>query len=116
MRYKEVLSEKLEQLDYLYSVRNWLPARADILSEMIEICREAGVEVIGHDEWLKLHVKALTCSDPKAEAELRVALNVLKASLIKQCAENGLMRRVREVVVGGLQEEGEEGVESVEGL
>ena len=104
MKYKEVLSEKLEQLDYLYSVRNWLPARADILSEMIEICREAGLEIITHDEWLELHVKALTAHNPQAEAELRVALNVLKARLIKQCAENGLMRRVREVVVGGLED------------
>ncbi len=99
--YKEILSEKLEQLDWLYSARTHLAAKADILSEMIEICRVAGIEVVGTEEWEALHVKALTAYDPKSEAKLRVALNAIKARLIKECVEAGLLKKFKEIPIAG---------------
>ncbi len=103
--YKEVISQKLEQLDYLYSVYMQLPAKAEVLAEMIEICRTVGIEVIEQEKWVELHVKALTAYAPGSTAETLAALNKLKTELIKKCIEKGLLKRFREIPVAGELEE-----------
>lgn len=104
--YKEVISQKLEQLDYLYSVYMQLPAKAEVLAEMIEICRTVGIEVIDQEKWVELHVKALTAYAPGSTAETLAALNKIKTELMRRCIEEGVIKKFREIPVAGVLEEG----------
>jgi len=36
---------------------------------------------------------------------VRVAMNEIKAKLLKECVESGLIRAIKEIPMGGLQEE-----------
>lgn len=103
--YKETISQKLEQLDYLYSVSMHLAAKAEVLSEMIEICRSVEVDVISPEKWIELHTKALTAYAPESKAKTYIALNKLKTELIKKCIEKGLLKRFREIPIAGELEE-----------
>ena len=106
MRYEDILADKLEQLDYIYSVRVNLLAKIDVLGEMLELARRAGVEVISREEWIDFATKALAASgyNPQGEAKVRVAMNEIKAKLLKECVERGLIRAIKEIPIAGLEE------------
>ncbi len=103
MKFKDILSDKLEQLDYIYSVRVSLLAKIDVLGEMLELAREAGVEVISQEEWIDFATKALASSfNPQGEAKVRVVMNEIKAKLLKECVESGLIRAIKEIPIAGI--------------
>lgn len=110
MKFKAVISDKLSQLDYLYSVRTSLKAKLDILCEMLETARCCGVEVCNKEQFEDLMTKALASSfNPKGEAMVRSIMHEIKAKLVKECAEKGLMNKVKEVPVSGIMEDEEYG-------
>lgn len=105
MNYENVISEKLGQLDWLYSTRMHIQKKAKILCEMIELVREAGLEIIDEEKWLELLARILSGGlTPQGEATAEIQLNRLKAKLISKCVKAGLIKGFKEIPVAGLEE------------
>ncbi len=93
--FEELVSQKLEQLDYWYLQSDNILAKLDILDQMITFCEVLGVNgFVDENEWLQTLIEATLAyqaGQVDRVVEIRRWANKLYMRILKALIEKGLI-------------------------